>query len=163
MEWQTDGHNQLLNLRICMQCSNLGGHKELLRINLWNFLHTHLTHACTTHTHTLTPHTHTSLRMWWRSGHCARCPGSTWNLSSARRISCSCCQLKASGSLPDHGPHLEEDHGICPAGSQGKQHKVGFFFYFKYSHTYQFNTKYFPHLATNLLPFSNTKHSYTTH
>ena len=58
MKWQTDGHNQLLNLRICMQCNNLGGHKELLRINLWNFLHTHPTHVCTMHTHTHT-HTHT--------------------------------------------------------------------------------------------------------
>jgi len=53
MKWQTDGHNQLLNLHICMQCSNLGGHKQLLCINLWNRL---LTHACTMHTHT---HTHT--------------------------------------------------------------------------------------------------------
>ena len=63
-------------------------------------MHTHA-HTCThshyIHTHA---HTHTSHRMWWRSGHCARGPGSTWNPSSARRTSCDSCQLRANATRP---------------------------------------------------------------
>jgi len=71
------------------------------------------THTIYTHMHTLTPHT--------------GCDGGVGTVPEVLALPGTHLQLgghhataaSRGQALPDHGSHLEEDHGICPAGSQG--------------------------------------------
>ena len=47
-------------------------------------------------------------------------PGAHLQLRGHHATSCL-----SRASVPDHGLHLEEDHGACTAGPHGEQHKDG--------------------------------------